>query len=213
MAYPRYDSFKYLYPPRPEFILSYDRISFYERMGWFGQYKKNGTCTILALSPSGDFTAMTRHAEAHKQWEMNASLKKSLRSILPQGEWIVLVSELLHNKTVSIKNTLYIHDILVYNSEYLLGSTLKSRQVILDKILPYHDEEYSHYVLDPNNKLWRAKNFTKDILKQFQSITDPKIDEGIVLKDPTGKLSLCDKPDSNKSWQAKVRYATKNYSF
>jgi hypothetical protein len=211
-----YNEFKYLYPPRPEFILSWDRIPYYEKLGWIGQYKKNGTCTILAVGPQDGDTAviaMGRHAEDHKAWKLNDYLREKLIELLPENSWTVLIAEVMHSKTPTIKDTLYIHDLVVHKSEFLMGSTFKSRQQILDKILPVEDETYSHYVVDHKNKLWRAKNITEDILGHFQRIKDTRIDEGIVLKDPTGKLKPCDKSDSNKSWQAKVRHPHKNYSF
>lgn len=35
-----YTEFKFLYPPRPDFVLTYDRIPYYESDGWVGQFKK-----------------------------------------------------------------------------------------------------------------------------------------------------------------------------
>lgn len=206
-----YTAYKYLYPPRPDFVLTYDRIPYYESDGWVGQYKKNGTCTIIAMSPDGEFTAMNRHKEQHKAWVLTKHIKDVLRGHLPSDSWTVLVAEIMHSKTPTIKDTIYIHDIIVYQSRQLVGSTFGERQKILINLLPSKTEHYSHWEVDP--KVWRAKLITKDILAAYHAIADTKIDEGIVLKRMLGKLKDCYRADANAAWQAKVRYAHKNYQF
>ena len=206
-----YNEFKYLYPPRPDFVLTYDRIPFYEEDGWVGQYKKNGTCTIIAMSPDGEFIAMNRHAEEHRAWLLTGHIKNVLRKLLPKGSWTVLVAEILHSKTPTIKDTIYVHDVIVHGSKQLVGTTFEERQKLLERLLPKGEEKYSHFEIDP--KVWRAKVLTQDILKAYQRITDPTIDEGVVMKRRTGKLRDCYRADANCAWQAKVRYATKNYQF
>lgn len=206
-----YKEFKYLYPPRPEFVLTYDRIPYYEADGWVAQYKKNGTCTIIAMSPTGEFTAMNRHAENHKAWQLTPHIQNVLRQYLPKGSWTVLVAEIMHSKTPTIKDTVYIHDVIVHLSRQLVGSTFGERQKLLIELLPKGKECYSHYEIDP--KVWRARLLTKDILKAFHDIKDPTIDEGVVMKRLIGKLKDCYKPTANNAWSAKVRYPHKNYQF
>lgn len=206
-----YQEFKYLYPPRPENIISHDRIPYYEKTGWVAQYKKNGTNTIIACSPTGELTLMNRHFEKHKAWQITSHLKDALAKILPKGSWTVLTGEILHNKTPTVKDTLFIHEVLVYESKFLLGTTFLERQKILEKLLPGGEEKYSHFELTP--KLWRAKLLTKDLEGLFLAIKEPKIDEGLVLKKPDGILKFCDTTKSNAAWQIKVRYPAKNYSF
>jgi len=207
-----YNQFKYLYPPRPEFVLTSDRIPFYEKDGWVGQYKMNGTNTILAMSPEGSFTAMNRHNEEHRAWQLTEEIKTSLRQLLPKGSWTVLVGEIMHSKTPTIKNTIYFHDVLVHQSKHLVGMTFKDRQILLEKLLPSNGkEDKSHYFV--TDRIWRAKLITKNIHKHFVEIEDPKILEGFVLKLPTGKLKPCYTENNNTSWQYKIRYPTKNYQF
>lgn len=210
MSFP-YKAWRYLYPPRPKYILTYDRIPYYEGKGWVAQYKKNGTCTVVGVSPEGKFHAMNRHAQQHKAWHMTPHIKKELLKRLPKGVWTVLIGEILHSKTKEIKDTIYFHDVLVHNSEYLIGSTFMERQQILETLLPGGKDKGSYWELD--KKLWRAKLITKNILDHFHNIEKIRVDEGVVLKNPTGKLRLCNKEDNNLDWQFKVRYAAKNYQF
>ena len=209
-----YTEFQYLFPPRPEHVLSSDRLGWYEKEGWHAQYKKNGTCTIVAMGPDSgggiEFVAMNRHKELHKAWQLTADVKEGLLRLLPHNHWTVLVGEILHNKTPTIKNTIYFHDILVMNSEYLLDTTFAQRQIWLASLLPSKVEAYSHYAVTEH--IWRAKLLTKDLAKHFTSITNQTIDEGLVLKKPDAKLKMCDSEKTNSGWQAKVRYAKKNYA-
>ena len=206
-----YKEFKFLYPPRPEFALPSDRIKFYQEQGWAAQVKKNGTCTIIAKSPDGEFVAMNRHASMHKAWQLTQHIKQALGELLPTGYWTVLCAEIMHSKTPTIKDTIFVHDVLVHMNQHLVGSTFESRQFILERLLPKGTEKYSHYEITPF--IWRARLFKDKIQSLFQSLEDTKIDEGVVLKKLDGVLKPCIKPDANSAWQAKVRYPNKNYQF
>lgn len=204
-----YNAFRYLYPPRPEYIITSDRLKVYEKDGWTAQYKKNGTCSLVVVGPNNEFHMMDRHAETQKMWKPSLTIIESVRKLCPRDKWTVLVAEGLHNKTPTIKDTLYFFDIIVKDSVYLTGTTFLERQAMLEAMFPANAESYSHYVT--TDKIWRAKLLTKNFLKTFRDIKDPKIDEGLVLKKPTAKLDFCDKEKSNAGWQLKIRYATKNY--
>lgn len=208
-----YKSWTYLYPPRPESVVTADMLPYYQKRGWWAQYKKNGTNSLVVVSPKGEVDFWTRHGTRHKAWNCNAYLKSYILDVVPRRSWTILVAELLHNKTQSIKDTLYFHDVIVYRNEHLVGTTFAMRQVLLDGVLPLGNaaESHSHWVL--THGVWRAKNMTKDFLKTFKSIKDTKVDEGLVVKNPEGKLVWCLKPGVNSSWQVKVRYPAKNYQF
>lgn len=208
-----YNEFKYLYPPRPENALTSDRIPFFEKNGYVGQYKKNGTCSIFAINHPNDFIAMTRHNELHKQWVFSEYFQNCFRKYLPENKWHVLVGEVLHSKTINVKDTVYIFDIIVYNSEELYGSTFLDRQELLKNIFKAEEKQqfYSHYEIEP--KFWLARNFTSGILDLFKNIKDQTVDEGFVLKKGKAILEDCYSPKNNNSWQIKFRHATRKYQF
>jgi len=106
-----------------------------------------------------------------------------------------------------------IYDLLVWRSQFLLASTFMERQKLLDSKLKTNVETATHYVCDNEGKIWYAKLFTKDFKKLFKSIKDTKIDEGLVLKDPDGKLQSCRTITENTGWQVKCRHKHKNYAF
>jgi hypothetical protein len=209
----KYTDFKFLYPPRPETAVVTAMLSYFEKQGWVAQYKKNGTCTIVGIAPNKDVILMNRHGESHKAWFITEHLKGELARLFPENKWFLLVAEIMHSKGPTIKDTLFVHDMLVWKSDMLLDSTFKERQDILDNRLITNVEGHSHYVLDDKNKLWYAKRFDKDFKKIFNSIRDPKIDEGLVLKDPEGKLRNCLTPTDNSYWMVKCRHKSKGYAF
>jgi hypothetical protein len=208
-----YNSFQFLYPPRPENAIAPHLIGFYEGRGWVAQYKKNGTNTLLAIAPDKTIITKTRQGEDHKAWTMPESLAKSLVELFPEPVWYVLCAELMHSKTPTIKDSLYIHDCLVWQSQFLIGSTFLSRQMLLEERLKTNVETKSHYVADSGGKLWFAKLLRSNFSFAFLDIKDVSIDEGLVLKDPHAKLSLCMTPKANSAWSVKVRHATKNYMY
>ena len=209
----KYTKWQYLFPPRPENAIASAMLNYYEKRGWVAQYKKNGTNTIIGISPNKEFHAMTRHATEHKAWQLTPHIKAELARLFPEKKWFVLCAEIMHSKTPSIKDTIYIHDCLVWKGEFLLDSLFIDRQKLLDERLITNVEAHSHYVCDSEGKIWYAKRFEARFKDIFLSIKNPKIDEGLVLKDPNGKLRSCRGASDNSAWQVKCRHESKGYAF
>lgn len=204
-------NFQYLFPMRPEHTIRSDHLDYHERQGWVAQYKKNGTCTILAISPTKQITLMNRHEQCHKQWAMTDHIQDRLLKLFPEENWYYFIGEILHAKTKTIKDTLYLFDCMVWDGDYLVKSTFAERSRLMGDRLMSNVEEYSHYVCDNGGKLLYAKQFLKGFWGLFKGIVDTSVDEGLVLKDPHGHLDYCDKDSNNKGWQVKCRHPTKNY--
>jgi hypothetical protein len=209
----KYTKYSPLYPPRPEAAIPSQMLLFYEKKGWVAQYKKNGTYCVIWVTPKREVIIKTRHTTNHKAWSMTEYLKQEILARFPEKKWFVLCAELLHSKTSTIKDTLYIHDLLVWKSQFMLASTFMERQLLLDERFMTNVEAQTHYVCDDRGKLLYAKRFTKDFKSLFNAIKEPKIDEGLVLKNPEGKLRSCISSKENSSWQVKCRKKTKNYNF
>ena len=209
----KYSKWKFLFPPRPEYAIASAMLRYYEGRGWLAQYKKNGTNTLLGISPKKEIIAMTRRGEPHKAWQVTEHIKKELARLFPEPKWFVICAELLHNKNATIKDTIYIFDVLVWNGDFLFDSTFLERQELLDKRLITNVEAQSHYVCDTEGKVWYAKRFEKGFRKMFASIRDARIDEGLVIKDPKGRLRSCRTATDNASWQVKCRHPSKHYQF
>jgi hypothetical protein len=211
----RYEKFEYLWPPRPNSKRACPPtgpmgVSFYERRGWQGQVKKNGTCNVIAISPEGEMVAMNRHHEEHKAWVPTRASCAAFAD-LPGNGWYVFVAELLHSKVPGIRDTNYIFDILVADGEYLVSKTFMERQDILNGLFPDAiDETFSHRVIDSNT--WVAKLLTGNFEEIFEGLDAPE-DEGLVLKNPKATLEFCSRQDANAGWQVKCRKTHKNFSF
>ena len=206
-----YDKAKFLYPPRPEDKILPDHLAFYEKQGWWAQIKKNGTCSILGVGPTGEIYTQTRHGEDHKLWKPS---EESLRPFKDRanGKWRVYVVEVLDAKTPHIKDTIYVHDIIVNNGIILEGTTFSERQDLLLEIFPeYIGEGFGYNKV--TEKVWLATLIKHDFKWIFDSIDDQKVDEGLVLKDPKQSLTQMWRKGSNVSWQLKCRKPTKNYGY
>jgi len=203
----QYTQYGYMWPPRPEDAIPTSMLGFYEKQGWVGQIKKNGTCTVVFAEK--DVTFKTRHNDDHKAWAPKADHIEFFKTVA-DGQWCVFEAELLHSKGGGIKDTFYIFDILVWQGENLVGTTFAERQALLFEIFPDRIDGGDHWKL--TDRIWLAKPILKDFLQVWTDLSAHE-DEGIVLKNPNAKLKLCNKQNANKGWQIKCRRPHKNYAF
>ena len=207
----RYDNFAYLWPPRPETAIAKPMLNFYQKKNWVAQAKMNGTCNLIAVSPDKKIKAMTRHNADHKLWSPTADSSAAFQNVSGDGWW-VFVAELLHSKVPGIKDTNYVHDVLVANGKHLVGKTFAERQEILQTAFLKGDETDcdTHWIVNQNT--WVAKNHSSNFSDIFNVWNKPEI-EGLVIKNPNAPLLACLKQSANSGWQVKIRKPTKNYSY
>ena len=202
----KYDAYRYLWPPRPETKIPPALIGFYEKRGWWGQVKKNGTCTVI-FSHGDDVVFKTRHDDDHKAWAPQPE-----HAIFFNGreQWNVYVAELLHSKTANVKNHLYLFDILVSDGEDLSGTSFADRQAILLGRYPGNGGA-GLGATRVTRQVSRATCYTRDFERVWSELAAE--DEGIVFKDPASKLAPCVTQTANAMWQVKCRRPATNYSF
>jgi len=206
----RYDSYRYIEPPRAEAKVMEVTLDFYEKRKWLAQVKKNGTNSVIYVPPKfeGRPFAKTRHPEDpdHKVWEFSQASIKAFTDI--QGKsWHVFNVELLHSKGNGIRDTNYVHDVLVYAGTYLVGSTVQQRQDILQHLFDTQSLKGPNSHLEVNKNTWIVKNHKRSFRNLFARLENE--DEGLVLKNPEGKLLIKD----NASWAVKCRHPNKNLGF
>lgn len=206
-----YNEPKFLYPPRPARSVLPALIGFYKKKGYWAQIKKNGTCSILGVGPKGEIYTMGRHAEPHKSWKPSKESLKPFKG-RANGKWRVYVVEVMDAKTKNIKDSIYIHDIIVNEGIILEHTTFAERQKLLVNIFPVRRAGGFGYA-KITDKVWLAEIITKNFKAVFDSIEDPKVDEGLVLKDPNGKLQPMWREGTNTGWQVKCRHPHKNYGY
>jgi len=200
-----FNEYKYLWPPRPSKAVPVNLLNHYERQGWIGQFKKNGTCTVLYVPPDKKIITKTRHNTDHKTWVPSREFAGQFIT-LPGNGWYAFAGELLRG------DTLYIFDLLVNNGDYLVDRTLDERLNQLRGLFPKKAASIrkSHYIA--NSKLWIAETISSNFVEVYKSLFSDE-DEGLVLKDPKSKLSMCLTAESNSAWQIKCRKPTKKYTF
>lgn len=214
----RYDTYRYLYPPRPERAGAPSTLHNYEAQGWLAQAKMNGTCCTIYVSPDSDSFAMGRHGPDNKIVWQPGNQWRDFEQHLPGKGWYVFVGELLHSKGVGVRDTIYLFDMLVENGQYLIGSSYHERYRKLENLCKFvpgdKSVEHTHSVVAPG--VWLATNHAHSFSKWYNSISNmpgkPPI-EGLVFKNPSAKLLPCGTASANSKWQQKCRRATDHLSF
>jgi ATP-dependent DNA ligase len=140
--------------------------------------------------------------------------------------WLVLAGEFLNkNKKGEDGNPFnlkfIIFDILVYDSDYLIGTKLVDRISILNSMIPETStlimkdkmKFFEHLNVTKYENIFKAPSYSSDFKGLYQSIVDTDLYEGLVLKRKESKLGLGFSEKNNSDWQIKCRKPTKNYDF
>jgi hypothetical protein len=204
-----YDKWRFLYPPRPTTAIAPATLNVYQNRGWICEIKKNGTCTVLGLSPDKKIYPFTRHAEMHSAWkpDLDSPCLRKLKDL--PNEWFVFAGEILHSKGNGIRDTFYIFDILVADSKQLVGTTKISRTDLLYSMFKTEPGPRGYDFVD--ERLWLAKPLITESFEDVYNNLPFVEDEGVVLKNPMAKLGFCFSEGSNSNWNVKCRHRTKNF--
>lgn len=210
----RYDKFKYMYPPRPEYIISPDKLGEYEGTH-AAQVKMNGSCCLIFIK-GNEFRYFGRHENENLR---GFKLKISDLSVLNCGNennWNIFVGEYMNKNKKGFDNKPWNHkfvifDVLVYNGDYLLGTTFQERVNLLDTLFGTKNE--NEYLYKINENIYRVKTFYTNFLKEWNKIVKIDMLEGLVLKKSNAKLERGLSERNNILWQLKSRKETLNYRF
>lgn len=198
-----YNAFAYIKPPRAETKQSPNFLDRYERRGWSGQVKKNGTNSIVFVSPDREVFGWNRHGEAHRAWQFSSAPPEASEIFkkLPGRKWFVFNGELLHSKGPGYKNIHFLYDLLVSEGIHLTGTTYEYRYRLLHDVMGNPPESgEDHYTVNPMT--WIARNYTGNLHELFVNLPEaPKVNEGLVLRNPDG-VYYGPKADA---WMVKVR--------
>jgi hypothetical protein len=173
--------------PKPDYIDSLEASGKY-----VGELKWNGD-NILIYTDTMEI--WNRHRERH-HYIPTPEVLDELRKF-PKGA--VINAELMHNRTVEIKNTIIVHCVMVWDGKPLIGKTWGDARKIIET-LPYGE----HVKL--------SEIFRDRFWERFQS-ADVKTVEGIILKNPLGRLVFSTTPIDDVAWMLKIRKPCKKYSF
>jgi len=208
-----YDTFRYLFPPRPESKTPPETLDRFEEMGMVGQAKLNGSCSVLFTNGKQVFF-YNRHKE---QFKNKLLIDKEELARLHRGEgWMVLVGEYMNKSQRDINNNLFngkfvIWDILVFNGLQLVGMDLDKRLNLLANM--YDTTSYDPYIRRISANCFIVETFTENFKILWQNIVKIEMYEGWVLKRPSAKLEDGNRVANNVHWQLKCRKETKNYGY
>lgn len=207
-----YNSFRYIYPPRPEINLPPSELVKYDNGLWLGQPKLNGS-NITVFTNGIEVYLYNRHNNPIS----NIKMKQSEFLSLHRGNgWIVLNGEYMNKSKNNSDNELFnqkfvIFDILVYNGVQTIGKTFGERVKLIDELYPSVD--YDNFIKKLTNNVYVVKSFYTNFTKIYDKIVQTDMYEGWVLKKITSKLKNGLSEKNNTDSQMKFRKPTKNYSY
>lgn len=226
---------QYIFPPRPQTAMPFKDVVFFTEIGWGWQYKVNDSRCLIKYLPDGSVELWNRHAERFRSYHCPDWLQAQLLTVrdhlgLSSSELHILDGGLLDQKHAAIKDTIVIWDILVRDGMHLLGEKYLPRyETIATGTIPY---QYSHptyeapirfgmsYPESPNvfHLEWNPDGDPHKCWDQVHVINAPfdensPLIEGMVFKDPDGRLEMGMKEKNNESWLCRTRVKTGRHPF
>lgn len=213
-----YARYSYLYPPRPEHAVPIEHIGTYEELGYVAQPKLDGS-SCLVFTDGAKSIAMSRHATpfATEPSLLTDGTFRALHRGVP-GKWTVLVGELMNKSKKDERGRAFsgyvVHDVLVADGVHLVGTTFAERIALLDSMYGTAGSTQSGLYGTGHEGVYRVRTYPGDLAAEFRRLTaSAPMYEGIVAKDPTGRLEHGMRQKNTRSGQVKVRRTEKNYAY
>lgn len=176
--------------PKPAYLNSLEATGLY-----VCEHKWNGDNVVITTGPNPVFR--NRRGEPFR-YRPTAEVLKELRLWPPKCD---LNAELVHYHTKSTKNLIIVHSVLVWKGKPLYGKTWGDARQLLEA----NQDLFGTHV--------RLSTVWKDHFWDHFQEADGETIEGIVLKNPKGKLVLSASLIPDVPWMLKVRKPSKKYSF
>lgn len=227
----------YIYPPRAKDAIPFKEASILAEFGYIAQPKFNDSRCLIKYAPGWtddpqNIQLWNRHGERFRDYIAPLDLLIELGTVaeslgLSPNAYHLLDGGLLDKKHAHIKDTIVIWDILVQDSQPLLGTKYSNRYA---RLLATTNQDRNF--LAGNQTLHVGHNITQNVFtptslkpeRWTQTWDDivalnanfppnsPLI-EGLLFKDPEGKLEMGLREKNNSSWQAKSRVQTGRHRF
>ena len=206
----RYESFQYIFPPRPKNPIQSKDLKIWDNDMMVAQPKLNGTnCTVYMDGQS--VYVYNRHGQRMSNFDLD---KQELQSLYRGKGWMVLNGEYMNKSKKDqfgeiFNNKFCLFDILVFENNYLVGKTFQERINMLNDF--YGEPNEVLHCITPN--VFRIKSFYTEFEKLYNSLVSTDMMEGLVLKRKSAKLEVGSTENNNIKSQIKVRKPTKNYKY
>ena len=211
-----YNSFSYIYPTRPKNAVPVDYLKNWDNNTMLGQPKVNGS-NCLIFTNGTTYRTMNRHNQNLTNFQLDRSEISKLYEKTTPGTWMVINGEYLNKSKRDENNVVFNHkliifDILVINSDYLIGKTFKGRVEILDNLYGKNDSDKDYFYSITEN-IYRVKTYENNFVELFDSLSKIDMIEGLVLKRKNAGLERGNTENNNSKSQVKFRKPTKNYQY
>jgi len=206
-----YASYKYIYPPRPEKSVHHSSLGLFVE-DYIAQPKLNGSL-MMVYTDGKSLHLMNRHKTT-----LSCKIPKEELLALHRGTgWMVLCGEYMNKAKKDEQGKLWNHkfvvfDIVVYNNDYLLGTTFDERYDLLRELYP--DNLVKPHIHSISNNCFRVNSIRYSFANMYYDIVKHDMYEGIVMKKGIAKLQNgMIQQQVNVNSQVKCRKPTKNYLF
>lgn len=222
----KYESFKkngFLYPPRCEYKCPAADLDKYDDGTYFGQPKFNGMA-IIAFTNGDELHLYNRHKENMPLLQKNS--KVDFRGLAQSKNWFVYAGEYLNKGKygetgVKESDKFVLWETLVFDGQYLIGSTLEERLDLMENIFPCQRaivtdkamEVYDHLCCTDLERVYKTPTYRGNFKALYDQIIKIDLLEGLILKKKDRKLEFGLQELNNHSYQIKCRKITKNYAF
>lgn len=222
----KYESFKkngFCYPPRAEYKCPAADLNKYDDGTYYASPKYNGMA-LLVFTNGEELHLYNRHKEYMALLTKNSEC--DFRGLAQTKNWYVYAGEYLNKGKygetgVKEKNKFIIWDQLVFDGNYLIGSTLSERLDLLESIFPCQRavvtdkamEVYDHLCCTDLHGIYKAPAYLNGFEELYKQVVKVDLYEGLILKKKDSKLEFGTQVLNNHSWQLKVRKPTLNYAF
>ena len=170
---------------------------------YVAEQKWNGDNTLIYTGqPDEPIVLWNRHQERLK-YQPSQEVMKELNYWKEVAGEAIINCETVNRCTVDVKDLLIVHCVMAWQGELLIGKTWGDSRAILDDCIG-KGLSGDHVQI---SKLW--SNGFWDLWQA----ADGKVHEGIILKDPRGKLVFSTTAIKDVSWMLKIRKPCKKYSF
>lgn len=216
----KYDQFKYLYPPRPEYKTPPSSLETYDTGEYIAQPKYNGSA-CLVFTNGDELHVYNRHKRPLAKY----SPFIHFRELAKTKNWYVYAGEYLNKAKKGEmgdieRDKFVIWDLLVWDGEYLIGKTMEERLMILENIYPCQRaivsdklEMYDHLCCTEHAGIYKAPTYGGGFDILYEELYETELYEGLVLKKKNSKLTYGFQEKNNSDWQIKCRKETKLYNF
>ena len=210
----KYNSYRYIYPPRPQNAIPSTDLNYYDDGSFIGQPKLNGSNCVIFTDGVKVFK-MNRHNDRLTRFEIND--EEILALYKGTGGWMVLNGEYLNkNKREetgkSFNHKFVIFDILVNDGDYLIGKTFKQRVELLDEMF-HKNECEKDYLWNISDNVYRVKSYENNFSMLFDTLTPIDMIEGLVLKRKNARLEMGNTELNNTKSQVKARKKCNSYKY